>query len=82
MRKNDNTSTTSRQIPGELQEKTFLDPRYNPAFHAFFNSEDALVSFLNGVLHLDGCNQIESLVFKSEDPLQFRVPEWISYGYL
>lgn len=30
---------------------------------------------------MDGYNQIESLVFKSEDPLQFRVPEWISYVF-
>ena len=32
----------------------YLDPRCDPAFKALLDSEDSLVNFLNGIMHLEG----------------------------
>ena len=43
-----------RQKLEEIKNKKYLDPLYDAAFKAFLNDEQALVSFLNGVFHLEG----------------------------
>lgn len=63
------------QIPEMFKGKTFLDPTYGPAFRAFFDSEDALISFLNGALELEGDRQINHLTYRSEEPIDVRTPE-------
>ena len=55
--------------------QTYLDPRLDPAFKEFFDSEDALKDFLNGVLELDGDDKIKSLTFTFDKELRFRVPQ-------
>ena len=42
-----------RNIPIELEGKTFLDPKYDPAFQELFSEKDTLKHFLNGILHLE-----------------------------
>ena len=69
------SSKQTRQIPEILKGKTFLDPKYDPAFRALFSKEDALVAFLNGILHLEGKRKIEKLEFSLANPLEFRTPE-------
>ena len=55
--------------------QTYLDPRLDPAFKEFFDSEDALKDFLNGVLELDGDDKIKNLTFSFDKELRFRVPQ-------
>ena len=42
----------------------YLDPRCDPAFKALLDSEDSLVNFLNGIMHLEGDDAIQSLTYK------------------
>ena len=55
--------------------QTYLDPRLDPAFKEFFDSEDALKDFLNGVLELEGDDKIKNLTFTFDKELRFRVPQ-------
>lgn len=66
---------TQRVIPEILEGKTYLDPKYDPAFRALFEREDALIDFLNGLLHLEKEKQIEHLEYTFADTLRFRTPE-------
>jgi len=60
-----------KMIPVELQGKTFLDPTYDPAFRELFSEKETLKHFLNGILHLEGPNEIKDL--------EYRVPD-VSFG--
>lgn len=60
-----NTEITDRTIEKELQGKTFLDPTYDPAFKRLFSDKAALLSFLNGVLHLEGDERIADLEYRN-----------------
>ena len=51
--------------------KTCLDP----AFKEFFDSEDALKDFFDGVLGLDGDDKIKKLTFTFDKSKRFRVLE-------
>ena len=51
----------------EIKKRTYIDPLYDAGFKAFLNDEQALVSFLNGVFHLDGNNRIASVTVKNTD---------------
>ena len=53
----------------------YLDPRCDPAFKALLDSEDSLVNFLNGVMHLEGDDAIQSLTYKIQQEENFRLPE-------
>jgi hypothetical protein len=53
----------------------YLDPKCNPAFLALLGKEDALISFLNATLRLEGSDRIESLRFQTEMPADFRIPD-------
>ena len=67
---NDNKSAREK-FKGQL----YLDPTYDPAFKALFDSEDALKDFLDGVLGLEGENKIKTLRFNFDKALIFRVPQ-------
>ena len=51
----------------EIKKQKYLDPRYDAAFKAFLNDEQALVSFLNGVFHLEGDNRIKSVTVRNTE---------------
>lgn len=72
---------TKSKIPEIFQGKKYLDPTYDPAFKAFFDSEDALKSFINGVMHLEGEKRIEHLTYRIEQNMLFRVPEEMTYRF-
>lgn len=65
----------NKNIPSLFANKTYLDPTYDPAFKEFFDSEDALKDFLDGVLGLDGDDKIKKLTFSFDKSLHFRVPQ-------
>jgi len=65
----------NRPVPETFANQTYLDPRLDPAFKEFFDSEDALKDFLNGVLELDGEDKIRNLSFTFDKELRFRVPQ-------
>ncbi len=65
----------NKNIPSLFANKTYLDPTYDPAFKEFFDSEDALKDFLDGVLGLDGDDKIKKLTFTFDKSLHFRVPQ-------
>ena len=58
----------------KFEGQMYLDPTYDPAFKALFDSEDALKDFLDGVLGLEGENKIKTLRFNFDKALVFRVP--------
>ena len=47
----------------KFQGKTYLDPKYDPAFKELFDSEDAIKDFLNDILKLEADDKIKSLTF-------------------
>ena len=51
----------------EIKKQTYLDPLYDAAFKAFLSDEQALISFLNGIFHLDGDNKIKSVTIKNTE---------------
>ena len=51
----------------EIKKQKYLDPLYDAAFKAFLNDEQALVSFLNGVFHLEGDNRIKSVTVRNTE---------------
>ena len=53
----------------------YLDPRCDPAFKALLDSEDSLVNFLNGIMHLEGDDAIQLLTYKVQQEENFRLPE-------
>ena len=59
----------------QFEGQKYLDPKCDPAFRALFDSEDALVNFLNAILHLDGENTIQSLTYTVQQEEIFRLPE-------
>ena len=58
----------------KFEGQMYLDPTYDPAFKALFDSEDALKDFLDGVLGLEGESKIKTLRFNFDKALVFRVP--------
>ena len=56
-----------RQKLEEIKNKKYLDPLYDAAFKAFLNDEQALVSFLNGVFHLEVDNKIKSVTVRNTE---------------
>lgn len=56
-----------RQKLEEIKNQKYLDPLYDAAFKAFLSDEQALVSFLNGVFHLEGNNRIKSVSVKNTE---------------
>lgn len=67
----DNIESVRKKFKGQM----YLDPTYDPAFKALFDSEDALKDFLDGVLGLEGENKIKTLRFNFDKALIFRVPQ-------
>ena len=59
----------------KFEGQMYLDPTYDPAFKALLDSEDSLVNFLNGIMHLEGDDAIQSLTYKIEQEEKFRLPE-------
>lgn len=51
----------------EIKKRTYIDPLYDTGFKAFLSDEQALVSFLNGVFHLEGDNRITSVTVKNTE---------------
>lgn len=51
----------------KIKTRTYLDPLYDVAFKVFLNDPDALVSFLNGVFHLEGEKRIVSVTVKNTE---------------
>ena len=64
-----------RPVPEQFANKVYLDPTYDPAFKALFDSEDALKDFLDGVLGLEGDNRIKTLRFTFDKTVLFHVPQ-------
>lgn len=58
----------------EIKKRTYIDPLYDAGFKAFLSDEQALVSFLNGVFHLEGVNRIVSVTVKNTE-LNFVFPQ-------
>ena len=56
-----------RQKLEEIKRQKYLDPLYDAAFKAFLSDEQALVSFLNGVFHLEGDNKIKSVTVRNTE---------------
>ena len=61
-------------IRKKFEGQMYLDPTYDPAFKALFDSEEALKDFLDGVLGLEGDGKIKTLRFNFDNALVFRVP--------
>lgn len=61
-------------IPCKFLGKTYLDPKFDPAFKAFFDCEDALRDFLNAVLQLKGKSRIRKVRYNAEHEVVFRTP--------
>jgi len=61
-------------IRKKFEGQMYLDPTYDPAFKALFDSEEALKDFLDGVLGLEGERKIKTLRFNFDKALVFRVP--------
>ena len=59
----------------KFEGQKYLDPRCDPAFRALLDSEDALVNFLNAILHFEGENAIQSLTYTVQQEEVFRLPE-------
>ncbi len=51
----------------EIKKRTYLDPLYDAAFKAFLGDEQALISFLNGVFHLEDENKITKVTVKNTE---------------
>ena len=58
----------------KFEGQKYLDPRCDPAFRALLDSEDALMNFLNAILHFEGENAIQSLTYTVQDEI-FHLPE-------
>ena len=56
----------------KFQGKTYLDPKYDPAFKELFDSEDAIKDFLNDILKLEDDDKIKSLTFAFDKAFRFR----------
>ena len=65
----------NKSVREKFEGQMYLDPTYDPAFKALFDSEDALKDFLDGVLGLEGENKIKTLRFNFDKALIFRVPQ-------
>lgn len=65
----------NKPIPESFRGKFYLDPTYDPAFKELFDSEAALKDFLDGVLELDGDDQIKNLKFSFDTAFNFRTPQ-------
>lgn len=59
----------------KFQGKTYLDPKYDPAFKELFDSEDAIKDFLNDILELGNGDKIKSLTFAFDKAFRFRTPK-------
>ena len=59
----------------KFQGKTYLDPKYDPAFKELFDSEDAIKDFLNDILKLEDDDKIKSLTFAFDKAFRFRTPK-------
>ena len=59
----------------KFEGQKYLDPRCDPAFRALLDSEDALVNFLNAILHFEGENAIQSLTYTVQQDEIFHLPE-------
>lgn len=59
----------------KFQGKTYLDPKYDPAFKELFDSEDAIKDFLNDILKLEAHDKIKSLTFAFDKAFRFRTPK-------
>lgn len=66
---------TIREIPEVFEGKTYLDPKFEPAFFELFDDKPTLTDFLNAILHLDEGGKIDHLEFRFENELKFRIPE-------
>ena len=59
----------------KFEGQKYLDPRCDPAFRALLDSEDALMNFLNAILHFEGENAIQSLTYTVQQDEIFHLPE-------
>ena len=59
----------------KFEGRKYLDPRCDPAFRALLDSEDALVNFLNAILHFEGEKAIQSLTYTVQQDEFFHLPE-------
>ena len=59
----------------KFEGQKYLDPRCDPAFRALLDREDALINFLNAVLHFEGENVIQSLTYTVQQDELFHLPE-------
>ena len=59
----------------KFQGKTYLDPKYDPAFKELFDSEDAIKDFLNDILQLADGDKIKNLSFTFDKAFRFRTPK-------
>ena len=64
----------NKSVREKFEGQMYLDPTYDPAFKALFDSEDALKDFLDGVLGLEGENKIKTLRFNFDKALIFSCP--------
>jgi len=71
---NQNRKATS-DIRERFRGQTFLDPTYDPAFRELFAKDEALIDFLNGLLHLEGERRIMNISFNFGEHIRFRTPE-------
>ena len=70
-----NVKNDIESVRKKFEGLMYLDPRCDPAFKALLDSEDSLVNFLNGVMHLEGEDAIQSLTYKIQQEENFRLPE-------
>ena len=70
-----NVKNDIESVRKKFEGLMYLDPRCDPAFKALLDSEDSLVNFLNGVMHLEGGDAIQSLTYKIQQEENFRLPE-------
>ncbi|MBR6448651.1 MAG: PD-(D/E)XK nuclease family transposase [Fibrobacter sp.] len=70
-----NVKNDIESVRKKFEGLMYLDPRCDPAFKALLDSEDSLVNFLNGIMHLEGDDAIQSLTYKIQQEENFRLPE-------
>lgn len=51
----------------EIKKRAYIDPLFDAGFKAFLSDEQALVSFLNGVFHLEGDSRITAVTVKNTE---------------
>lgn len=66
--------SAAQAIRSKFAGQVYMDPTYDTAFKAFFDSEDALKDFLDGALGLKGKDKIAEITYTFEKTYNYPLP--------